>query len=103
MILKTLTLVHDQVGVLPDLVQPLLVPDRHLVARHDYREIVILTELGIERTVDHGIPILRRSVKPHHGVAGKPFFEFTHPVGQSGERRNDHERTSDFHRAEMRD
>mmetsp|Transcript_17385 Transcript_17385/g.31433 ORF Transcript_17385/g.31433 Transcript_17385/m.31433 type:complete len:241 (-) Transcript_17385:535-1257(-) len=103
MILQTLSLIHNQVGVLSNLVQSLLVPNRHLVTRDNNGKVLVLFELIIQRSGEHGIPILRRAVESYHGERGKPFVEFAYPVGKRCERYDDDEWARDVHCAKMRD
>mmetsp|Transcript_24470 Transcript_24470/g.52910 ORF Transcript_24470/g.52910 Transcript_24470/m.52910 type:complete len:611 (+) Transcript_24470:546-2378(+) len=103
MILQTLSLIHNQVGVLSNLVQSLLVPNRHLVTRDNNGKVWVLFELCIQRSGEHGISLLRSAVESYHWERGKPFVEFAYPVGKRGERYDDDEWAGHVHCAKMRD
>mmetsp|Transcript_23997 Transcript_23997/g.42992 ORF Transcript_23997/g.42992 Transcript_23997/m.42992 type:complete len:240 (-) Transcript_23997:48-767(-) len=103
MILKTLSLIHHQIRILSNLIQPLLLINSHLITSNNHGKVWIFLVLRVERSGEHGIPFFGIAVEAYHGMGGEPFFEFAHPVWEGGEGGDDDEGAGDVHCAEMGD
>mmetsp|Transcript_24744 Transcript_24744/g.52487 ORF Transcript_24744/g.52487 Transcript_24744/m.52487 type:complete len:705 (-) Transcript_24744:568-2682(-) len=103
MIFESLSLIHHQIRVLSNFIQPLLVANCHLVTGNNNGKIRIFLELGIERSRQHGITFFGGAVEPYDGVGGEPFLEFAYPIGKGGEGGNDDKGSGDVHCTEMCD